>query len=107
MRIEKGNPKEWHCAVECPKIGVYRLVINPGLGLVLCTEHANQLCSLEMPGDNGFRVVGEGMWGVPYCSHSPYDTNTFKVLSYAGQLIAQHLCEDCALAIVSTLEARQ
>lgn len=107
MKITKENEYGRHCAANCLALGVYTVQINGELSHVFCTEHAKELCSLEMPKGPKFIVSQHRYPGVPYCRHGTKESVVFRVTTEVENIVAEMLCEDCALAIVRTLEARQ
>ena len=107
MKLVRENNPKCNATNRCDNPGRYKLMVEDVGGWSLCTEHAKELCSLEMPKGPKFIVSQHRYPGVPYCRHGTKESVVFRVTTEVENIVAEMLCEDCALAIVRTLEARQ
>lgn len=107
MKLVRENNPQCNATFQCDNPGRYKLMAEDDDGWSLCVAHAVELCSLEMPKALSLIVSQDRYPGVPYCRHGTKGSVVFRVTTELGNIVAEMLCEDCALAVAQLLESRQ
>ena len=95
MKLVRENNPKCNATNRCDNPGRYKLMVEDVGGWSLCTEHAKELCSLEMPKGPKFIVSQHRYPGVPYCRHGTKESVVFRVtteVEHSGRNALRRLC---------------